>query len=176
MRKGIYRLLCFSFAWLIGTTTFAQIEVKPETSHKNEDSNAVSDPAPLMADEEIFKIVEDMPRFPGCEEQGLDKRALQKCAQKYLMTYMKENLVYPEEAKKRGIEGTCVAQFTIAKDGSMENIKMVRDIDPGVCKESCGAAALKMLEKMQSEVKWIAGKQRGKTVKVQYTLPIPFKL
>ena len=120
----------------------------------------------------LFKVVEEMPRFPGCENQGLEGQELKDCSNSKMFNFIFENVKYPKDAKERGDEGMVVTQFTIEKDGSLSGIKVVRD--PGA---ELSQAALDVIYKMNAmPEKWIPGKQRGKTVRVQFTLPISFKL
>ncbi len=123
-------------------------------------------------DQEIFKVVEEMPRFPGCENEGLTGDDLRKCAQKKMWEYVYSNLKYPEEAKAKNVEGRSIAQFTVEQDGSISDVKIVRSIGAGTDK-----AVTDALESMnEMDEKWIPGKQRGKDVRVMYTIPISFKL
>ena len=70
-------------------------------------------PPPSPADEvEIFKVVEEMPRFPGCEDIS-DKNDRKKCANEKMIDYLYANLKYPEVAKNKSIEGMVVLQFVI---------------------------------------------------------------
>jgi protein TonB len=129
-------------------------------------------PPPPPAEEEIFKVVEQMPRFPGCENSGGSNEEKAKCAEGELLQYIYKNLKYPAIARENGVEGTCVIQFVVDKDGSVQNVKLARDIGAG-----CGEAAKKVVENMNNmSEKWTPGKQRGRAVKVYYTLPIRFKL
>ena len=114
----------------------------------------------------IYQVVEEMPRFPGCENESKDKRM--DCVNKKFLTFIYENLIYPEEAKRNETEGTVIVQFVIKKDGSIDNYKIVKDIGDGCAKE-----AIRALKEMPI---WIPGKQRRKPVNVRYTLPVKFKL
>lgn len=126
-------------------------------------------PPPPMApdDEMIFKVVEEMPRFPGCEDMT-DRNERKTCSQEKMLKFLYAGMKYPETARKEGVEGTAVIQFAVAKDGAIENVRLLRD--PGA---GCGAEAVRVVKTMP---KWIPGKQRGKPVKVQYNLPMKFKL
>jgi len=129
-------------------------------------------PPPAPEEEEVFMIVEQSPRFPGCEDISGDKAAKEACATKKMLEYIYGNLKYPAIARENGIEGQVVIQFVVAKDGSIEDINLVRDLEGG-----CGEAALKVVRGMNSlPQKWTPGKQRGRAVKVKYTLPVKFKL
>lgn len=121
--------------------------------------------------DELFKVVEEMPRFPGCEDKGLSDKDRTDCSYDEIFTFISQNLKYPEEAQALKVEGRAVVQFVINKEGKLENIKLVRDL-----KNGCGEAALAVMRKMQEEITWIPGMQRGRKVNVLFTLPIVFKL
>ena len=120
-------------------------------------------------EETIFKVVEDMPRFPGCEDKGIsDKNELKKCAEEQMLKFIYGNIKYPAIARENGIEGKAILQFVVEKDGSVTGIKVLREPGGG-----CGKEADRVVKMMP---KWVPGKQRGQAVKVQYTLPVRFKL
>jgi len=122
--------------------------------------------------EEVYKVVDQMPRFPGCEDIEGSTKDKEACAKGKMLDYIYKNLEYPEIAKKKGIEGMTVIQFIVEKNGAISNAKIVRDLEGG-----CGESALKTVEKMNNLLaRWTPGSQRGKKVKVQDTLPIRFKI
>ena len=104
--------------------------------------------------EEVFGIVEDMPCFRGGDVK--------------LMEYLKKNLNYPQEAIDAGVEGKVFVEFCIEKDGTVCDAKVLRGIGYG-----CDEEALRVVGLMP---KWKPGKQRGRAIRVRYTLPINFKL
>ncbi len=114
-----------------------------------------------------FKVVEQMPMFPGCENTG-DIDAERECAMKKMLEFIYRNVKYPKIARENGVEGVVVIQYVIDKDGSIINPKIVREIGGG-----CGEEALRVVRMMP---KWIPGVQRGETVKVDFNLPIKFSL
>jgi protein TonB len=129
-------------------------------------------PPPEPVVEEIFKVVEDMPRFPGCEDMGGTKQEKKACADKKMLEFIYKNIKYPAIARENGVDGTVVIQFVVEKDGSITDAKIVRDIGA-----TCGAEALRVVNLMNQEgYQWIPGKQRGRPVKVQFNLPVKFKL
>ena len=129
-------------------------------------------PPPEPEVEEIFKIVEEMPRFPGCEELTASKDEKQQCANKKLLEFIYENIRYPAVARDNGIEGTVVVSFVVDQKGNIKDAKVVRDIGGG-----CGQEALRIVEMMNSMPnRWTPGKQRGRAVKVLFNLPVKFKL
>lgn len=119
----------------------------------------VAPPVEVVEEEEpedvIFVVVESMPEFPG------GPQAMYK--------FLGENIKYPVIAQENGIQGRVVCQFTVNKDGSLVDIEVVR---------SGGDASLdkEAVRVIKSMPKWKAGKQRGKPVRVKYTLPVNFKL
>ena len=118
----------------------------------------------------VFKIVEQMPSFPGCAD--LAKEEVNDCSDKKLVEYIYKNLKYPEEARAEKTEGMVVLQFIVERDGSISNIKKVRDIGAG-----CGDEAVRVIKAMNNlPQKWTPGKQRGRPVRVFYTLPVKYKL
>jgi protein TonB len=128
-------------------------------------------PPPEPEVEEIFKVVEQMPRFPGCEDLGSEEEKKQ-CAQKKLLEYIYANIKYPPIARENGVEGMVVVKFVVDKDGSISDPQVVRDIGAG-----CGDEALRVVKSMNKEnIKWIPGKQRGRPVRVQFNLPVKFQL
>jgi periplasmic protein TonB len=129
-------------------------------------------PPPKEDVEEIFKVVEQMPRFPGCENiSGTNEEKL-KCAEGKMLEYIYKNVKYPAIARENGIQGRVVIQFVVERDGSITDAQVVRDIGAG-----CGEEALRVVNSMNSmSEKWTPGKQRGKPVRVQFTLPVQFKL
>ncbi len=116
----------------------------------------------------IFKVVEEMPRFPGCEDMDGTANDKEQCAKQKMLEFVYSNLKYPAKARDARVEGMCVVQFVIEKDGSVKEAKIVRDIGDG-----CGIETLKVVNKFPT---WIPGKQKGKAVRVRYTLPVKFKL
>lgn len=125
-------------------------------------------PAPNMDKAEIFKVVEQMPRFPGCEMLGANETVVKKCAQEKMFEYIGKHLVYPQAAKDLKIQGTAVVNFIVTKKGQLNDIKVIRDVD--------GQFAESVTTLIESMPAWIPGKQRGQAVKVLMTLPIKFKL
>jgi TonB family protein len=104
--------------------------------------------------EGVYNEVEVMPEFPG------GYTALQE--------YLVKNIQYPEDAKKAGISGKVYVQFVIDKSGKVTDPKVLKSANPLL-----DAEALRVVGLMPD---WTPGKQKGKTVKVAYTIPIMFAL
>jgi TonB family protein len=127
---------------------------------------------PYAKGEEIFKVVEDMPRFPGCEDQGLAKDELTRCSQKELLEFIYQNLSYPAAAREAGKEGTVVVSFVVGKEGRLRAPKIVRDPHEALSRE-----VLRVISLMnQMDEAWTPGYQGGKVVNVQFMLPVRFRL
>ena len=112
-------------------------------------------PAEEEEEEVVFVVVESMPEFPG--------------GQQALFKYLSENVKYPVIAQENGIQGRVICQFVVNKDGSIVDVEVVR---------SGGDASLdkEAIRVIKSMPKWKPGKQRGKAVRVKYTVPVNFKL
>ena len=122
--------------------------------------------------EEIFKVVDEMPRYPGCEDIDGDHAKKKDCADSKLIKYLYDNLKYPKLAIQNKTEGRVFLQFVVDTDGTIDNTRIVRDIGDG-----CGQAALDVVNAMNDMPKrWTPGRKRGQNVKVLYTLPVTFKI
>ncbi|MBR1928539.1 MAG: energy transducer TonB [Paludibacteraceae bacterium] len=142
------------------------VEDNVETEHveiKTEDTQeevVIAPPVEQVVEEEeeeetVFMIVESMPEFPGGNAA--------------LFKYLSENVKYPVIAQENGIQGKVICQFVVGKDGSVSDVQVVR---------SGGDASLdkEAVRVVKSLPKFTPGKQRGKPVKVKYTVPVNFKL
>ncbi|MFT4664794.1 MAG: bla regulator protein BlaR1 [Gammaproteobacteria bacterium] len=125
----------------------------------------------LCSEEDIFTVVEDMPRFPGCEEVA-DMEERKECSRQKMLQFIYMNVKYPKEAQDAGAEGMVVVRFVINKKGEVMNPEILRSKGHGL-----DEAVLDVVEKMnEMEEQWIPGKQRGKQVNVKFNLPVKFKL
>lgn len=118
--------------------------------------------------EEVFKIVEEMPRFPGCEEEQTDFAAKKACADKKMLEFIYTNIKYPKVARDASVEGMVVVSFVVTKEGKTVNPKIIKAIGGG-----CDEEVLRIFGQMPT---WVPGKQRGRNVNVEFKLPIRFKL
>lgn len=129
-------------------------------------------PPPEPEVEEIFRVVEQMPRFPGCEDLTASNEEKKACADKKMLEFIYTHIRYPAIARDNGIEGTVVVQFVVDKDGRVSESQVIRDVGGG-----CGDEAARIV-KLMNEMpdKWTPGMQRGIPVRVMFTLPVKFKL
>jgi protein TonB len=107
-----------------------------------------------VSETEVFTIVEEMPAYPGGDAK--------------LYEYLGKNIKYPQIARESGIQGRVFVNFVVEPDGSVSNVKVMRGIGGG-----CDEEAVRVIKTMP---KWKPGKQRGKAVRVTYTIPVVFKL
>ncbi len=145
-------------------------EIEEETIESSESTTeAISGPVsqhtgpvatgPVVTEEEsdegtVFQVVEQMPEFPG----GMEA----------LLKYLSKNIKYPSMALDNGIQGRVLVSFTVNKDGSIVDPEILRSVDPSLDKE-----AIRVISTMP---KWNPGKQRGKPVRVKYTVPVAFRI
>lgn len=116
----------------------------------------IAEPEPPKHEEEnkVFDIVEQQPLFPGGPAA--------------LMKYLSENTKYPVVAQENGVQGRVTVQFVVEKDGSISDVHVLRGVDPSLDKE-----AVRVVKSMP---RWTPGKQNGITVRVNYRVPVLFRL
>ena len=137
-------------------------EVEESTIQASDDTQAAVEVkyTPVEVEEEeveeqqIFQVVEEMPEFPG---------GMGEC-----MKFLGKNIKYPTISQENGVQGRVIVQFVVNRDGSIVDPVVVRGVDPYLDKE-----ALRVIQMMP---KWKPGKQRGKAVRVKYTVPVMFRL
>ena len=103
---------------------------------------------------QIFQVVEQMPEFPG----GMEA----------LMKYLQKNIKYPSRAQDNNVQGRVMVTFVVNKDCSIVDPEVIKAVDKDLDNE-----ALRVVKGMP---KWNPGKQRGKPVRVKYTVPVTFRL
>lgn len=111
-------------------------------------------PSEQPQEDALFMVVEQMPEYPGGEDARIK--------------FMVENIKYPEEARKNGVQGMVYVSFEVDKDGKISNIKTLRGIGSG-----CDEEAERVISLMPA---WKPGLQKGKPVRVQFNMPIRFSL
>jgi protein TonB len=137
----------------------AEVEINTEDD-KNKSVDLTPPPTTIgtgIVEEEdnvVFQVVETMPSFPGGDAA--------------LFKFLNDNIKYPVIAQENGIQGRVICQFVVNRDGSIVDVEVVRSVDPSLDKE-----AIRVIKAMPN---WAPGKQRGKAVRVKYTLPVNFRL
>lgn len=116
----------------------------PET----DDTNVVEEEIP-------FSVVEEKPSFQGGDANSFSR-------------WIAQHLVYPEIAKETGLSGRVTLQFTIRKDGTLGDIKLLRGVDPVLDQEA--------IRVVGTSPRWEPGRQQGRAVNVTYQFPVIFRL
>ncbi len=107
-----------------------------------------------VQEKDVYKVVDKMPEYPGGNQA--------------MSRFMAENIKYPQEAKTKGVTGVVFVAFIIEKDGSVSNVSVLRGVGAG-----CNEEAMRVVGKMP---KWKPGENKGKPVRVEFNLPVKFKL
>ena len=118
------------------------------------DSYDIVEVEPEPEEEEVFMVVEDQPEFPGGTAA--------------LLEYLRKNIKYPAICRENNIQGRVIVSFIVNKDGAIVEPEVIKGVNPSLDKE-----ALRVISGMP---KWKPGSQRGKPVRVKYTVPVNFKL
>lgn len=109
---------------------------------------------PEPEEEAPFMVVEDMPEFPGGTAA--------------LLEYLRKNIKYPAICRENNIQGRVIVSFVVNKDGAIVDPEVVKSVNPSLDKE-----AVRVISTMPN---WKPGMQRGKAVRVKYTVPVNFRL
>jgi len=131
-----------------------EIDVDMDDDTEMEEYVPVVDEEEEIEEEKIFLVVEEMPSFPGGDQE--------------MYRFIGKNIEYPRMAKESGISGRVFVTFVVEKDGRVTDVAILRGIGGG-----CDEEAIRVIKSMP---KWNAGMQRGKPVRVQFRMPIKFTL
>lgn len=154
-------LMAFSFAGNMPNPTLLT------DNQLSEKVNELILPDTIPTGEKVYQTVDEMPRFPGCEDLSKEGER-EQCSQAKLFEFLSKNLKYPAVAKEKAIEGMVVVKFVVQKDGSLADIDIIKGIGSG-----CDEEVLRIVDLMP---KWIPGQNVRKPVAVEFKLPIRFKL
>lgn len=162
MKKAIMNTMIILFALAMcvgcGQSSEQKEESVPTDVTKAEKQEQVQveaeDEDTLENGEQVFRVVEVMPKFPGGDAE--------------LLKFIAKNVKYPQESQDKGEQGRVICSFVVDKKGNIVEPKIIRGIDP-----SLDAEALRVIGMMP---RWTPGRQDGKAVRVLYTVPITFRL
>lgn len=149
------------------------VELEEELEIQSTETDEMEEVEVIEMEEEVsdevlnFAVVESVPIFPGCEDATTNDEKRQ-CFQTQITKYVARNFEFPEMARQMGIQGRVYVDFVIEKDGSFSNITVIRGVDPMLDEE-----AIRVVKSMP-KVK--PAKQRGKPVRMRFTLPINARL
>lgn len=133
-------------------------------------------PTEMFRNQTVYKLVDEMPRFPGCENNGLADKELQQCSMKEMLTFIYGNIKYPKSARDAGIEGTAVVSFIVGTDGELLESEVVRNPSTDELGQVAKDIEMELLKLTSEMPQWIPGKQQGKDVQVRFHLPVKFRL
>ena len=150
------KYLFFVFALAYSAVSVAQKEdtIRLRDTRREDDPPPVIEERPAVNQNMVFQVVEQMPQYPGGDEA--------------MMKFIQKNIQYPTMERDDDIQGRVVVGFVVNEDGSLSNITIKKGVSSGIDKET-----IRVVKLMP---KFIPGKQQGKAVRVQYVLPIMFKL
>ena len=111
--------------------------------------------APVEEEDIPFVLVEKKPRFQGGDANDFSR-------------WIAQHLNYPEIARENGVQGRVILEFTVMKDGSVGNLKVLRSVDPSLDKEALRVVSI--------SPNWAPGRQRDRAVNVTYQFPVIFQL
>jgi TonB family protein len=164
LEKGLYQkaiVLMFVFDISLFKADVSLIAGSTDNASGTMDLNEEFIEVPISAisqhddrDKMVLMVVEKMPEYPGGDKE--------------MYKFIASNIEYPAKAKKKGIQGRVYVTFVIERDGTVSDVRILRGIGGG-----CDEEAIRVVKAMP---KWSPGMQKGKLVRVQYNLPISFKL
>lgn len=151
--KKLFLIICLVCPILIAYSQVDTIKVKKTPQVSLEPTDTDEEP---LAEDAVLTFVEQMPDFPGGEQARF--------------RFVADNINFPKTAIEKGIGGTCYVTFVVEKDGSISNVRVLRGV--AGCPE-CDLESVRVIAMMP---KWKPGRQNGREVRVQYNLPIKFKV
>jgi len=104
--------------------------------------------------QKVFEVAEQMPEYPG--------------GMMAMMEFLQDNMKYPADAEKQKVQGKVMVSFIVETDGSISDVKVMKNVFP-----SLDAEAIRVVKAMP---RWTPGKQKGKVVRVHFSLPITYRL
>ena len=139
----------------VGTETHEGAKDRTIEAVRNDIAVATPPPAPKEeVTQKVFDVVEVMPSFPG--------------GQAALLQYLNSHVKYPVVAQENGIQGRVTISFVVERDGSITDVKVARSVDPSLDKEAARVVS--------SMPRWTPGKQNGSAVRVNFNVPVVFRL
>lgn len=156
MKKMLFIILLPFLSVIVGAQELKENQKSPQSSSQFQ--------------EKIYKIADQMPMFPGCDNK-VSKFKKERCTNVNMYKYIYNNLKYPESAIMKNVEGKVMVQFAISKVGKVFNVKVLNDIGEGYS----DAAKDVILSMNRMSKSWIPGRIGGENVNVWYTIPIIFE-
>lgn len=149
------------------------VELEDELEIQSTETDMEEEVEVIEIEEEVsdevlnFAVVESVPVFPGCENMSTNEEK-KACFQQQILKYVSKEFKFPEMARQMGIQGRVYVNFVIEKNGTISNVDVVRGVDPLLDDE-----AVRVVNELP---KMTPAKQRGKPVRMSFTLPINARL
>jgi len=174
-------LLSFIFATNSqGQLNAMGIDIKETAAHQFlSDSDTIPDQSEIVSpiestqavDNRIYQLVDEMARFPRCEGMFNEISMLYECADMKMMEFVSENIEFPREARRRGIDGRVTAAFVVTQTGELQNISIMESLGYG-----CDEEVVRVINLMnEMEERWIPARIDGQKVNSFFYLTVGFK-
>ena len=156
MYKYLFSIPLVAVLVLAMSCNTQEIPVVAAAAEEKVEEQVIAETKDKNMEDEAFVIVEEMPKYSG---GGIDE---------FRLGHVQKCLVYPEEAAKHKIQGRVYVNFVIDAGGNVTKVKVIREVHPLLDEE--------VVRVISASPSWTPGKQRGKNLAVQYTIPVIFKL
>jgi protein TonB len=149
------------------------VELEEELEMQVTETDEMEEVEVIEMEEEVsdeilnFAVIESVPVFPGCENEKTNA-AKKACFQRQMQVFVAKNYEFPEMARQMGLQGRVYVSFVIEKNGTISNVQIARGVDPLLDDEAKRV--------IKSLPKFTPAKQRGRPVRVAYTMPFNLKL
>jgi len=147
--------------FLLFSTLFISIQAQDLEPVEQDDKVSLED------EKAIFTDPDQIAMFPGCDPE-LEYSEAKSCMERKFLEFTYQNIQYPEEARRIGVEGMVVVSFLISPEGRLSEFKILRDLAGG-----CGKEAQRVFQSMPD---WIPAEHDGEKVWQQFNAPVRFKL
>ena len=125
---------------------------------------------PQTVDNRIYQLVDEMARFPGCEGMFNEISMLYECADVKMLQFVSDNIKFPREARRKGIDGRVTAAFVVTRTGKIQNISIMEGLGYG-----CDEEVIRVISLMnEMEERWIPARIDGQKVNSMFYLPVNF--
>ncbi len=125
---------------------------------------------PQTVDNRIYQLVDEMARFPGCEGMFNEISMLYECADVKMLQFVSDNIKFPREARRKGIDGRVTAAFVVTRTGEIQNISIMEGLGYG-----CDEEVIRVISLMnEMEERWIPARIDGQKVNSMFYLPVNF--
>lgn len=140
--------------------------------HFNWEGRNKAFPTIMDASDDIYELPDEVPAFASCRQPGKKDAQILECAMEYMANFFNQNMIYPEDAQRVGLEGDIQAEFVVGKDGKVRNVVLKNDIGLG-----CREEAQRLFDLMnEKNIGWIPGEEDDQKVNVLLKTTVRFRL